>query len=61
VSVRIITSSVKTKFRKMTVIQCYAPTYDAETEEKEQCYSLLDRTLTNIHRSDNPNDGRYEC
>jgi exonuclease III len=42
---------MKTKFRKMSVVQCYAPTDDAKIEEKEQFYSLLDKTLTNIHRS----------
>jgi exonuclease III len=51
VSERIITSRVRTEFRKMSVIQCYAPTDYAKTEEKEQFYSPLDRTLINIHRS----------
>jgi hypothetical protein len=51
VSERIITSRVRTEFRKMSVIQCYAPTDYAKTEEKEQFYSHLDRTLINIHRS----------
>jgi hypothetical protein len=32
---RIITSGVKTKFRKMSVVHCYAPTDDAKIEEKE--------------------------
>jgi endonuclease/exonuclease/phosphatase family metal-dependent hydrolase len=36
----------------MTVVQCYAPTENANLEEKEAFYSL-DRTLLDIHRSDN--------
>jgi exonuclease III len=49
---RIITARVETKFRKMSIVQCYAPTEDAEPTEKEVFYSLLDRTLTATHRSD---------
>jgi hypothetical protein len=36
----------------VSVVQCFTPTDDGETEEREQFYSLLDRTLTNIHLSD---------
>jgi hypothetical protein len=51
-SERIITLRIKIKFRKMSVVQCYVPTDDAKIEEKEKFYSLLDRTVTNIHTSD---------
>jgi hypothetical protein len=36
----------------MTVVQCYAPTENADLEEKEAFYSRLHRTLLDIHRSD---------
>jgi hypothetical protein len=49
VSKRIITSRVKSKFRMVSVVQCFTPTDDDETEEREQFYSLLDRIVTNIH------------
>jgi hypothetical protein len=52
ISERIITARVETKFRKMSTVQCYAPTEDAEPSEKEVFYSLLDRTLTDTYRSD---------
>jgi hypothetical protein len=52
VSGRIITAWVKTKYRKVTIIQCCAPTEDGEPDEKESFYSLLDKTLVSLHRSD---------
>jgi hypothetical protein len=52
ISERIITAKIKTKFRNMSIVQCYAPTEDAEPTEKEVFYSLLDRILTDTHRSD---------
>jgi hypothetical protein len=52
VSERIITARVKTKYRKMTIVQCYAPTEDGELQEKVSFYSLLDKTLVSLHRSD---------
>jgi exonuclease III len=42
----------KAKYRKMTIVQCYAPTEDGESDKKESFYSLLDKTLVNLHRSD---------
>jgi exonuclease III len=52
VSERIITALVKTKYRKITIVQCYAPTEDGEPDEKESFYSLLDKTVVSHHRSD---------
>jgi hypothetical protein len=52
VSERIITARVKTKYRKMTIVQCYAPTEDGKADEKASFYSLLDKTLVILHRSD---------
>jgi exonuclease III len=36
----------------MSIVQCYAPTENAELDEKEAFYSLLDKTLLGIKRSD---------
>jgi len=47
-----ITARIQTKLRKMSVVQCYAPTENAELDEKETFYSLLDKTLLGIKRSD---------
>jgi hypothetical protein len=51
-SERIITARVKTKYRKMTIVQCYAPTEDGKPDEKESFYSILNKTLASLHRSD---------
>jgi hypothetical protein len=48
VSERIITARVKTKYRKMTIVQCYS----GEADEKESFYRLLDKILVSLHRSD---------
>ena len=42
VSERIITARFASKGRNITIIQCYAPTNLAETEEKEQFYQQLE-------------------
>jgi hypothetical protein len=34
------------------IVQCYAPTEDGEADEKESFYSVLDKTLVSLHRSD---------
>jgi exonuclease III len=52
VSERIITARIQTKLRKISILQCYAPTESAELVEKEALYSLLDKTLLGIKRSD---------
>ena len=36
----------------MSIVQCYAPTENTELSEKEHFYSLLDKTLIGIRRSD---------
>ena len=38
--------------QKISIVQCYAPTKNAELDEKEAFYSLLDKTLVSIKRSD---------
>jgi hypothetical protein len=52
VSERIITARIQTKLRKISIVQCYAPTESAEHVEKQVSYSLLDKTLLGIMRSD---------
>ena len=41
VSDRIITTGLNCKFRKITLIQCYAPTEAAEGEDKDEFYEAL--------------------
>ena len=41
-----------TKLRKVSIVKCYAPKENAEPAEKETFYSLLDKTLLGIKRSD---------
>jgi len=36
----------------MSIVQCYAPTENAELDEKSAFYSLLDKTLVGVKRSD---------
>jgi len=52
VSERIIRTRIQTKLRKMSIVQCYAPTENAELDEKEDFYTLLDKILLGIKRSD---------
>jgi exonuclease III len=52
ISERIITARIQTKLRKMSIVKCYAPTENAELDEKEAFYSLLDKTLIGIKKSD---------
>jgi exonuclease III len=52
VSELIITVRINTKFREITVVQCYAPTEIAYFEEKEVFYNCLDGTLLDLYRSD---------
>ena len=52
VSERIITARIQTRLRKMSIVQCYAPTEKAGPVEKEAFYSLLVKTLLGIKRSD---------
>ena len=45
VSERIITARFNSKGRKLTLIQCYAPTNNAEEKDKEEFYKLLQATV----------------
>jgi exonuclease III len=52
VSERIIIARIRTKLRKITIVQCYATTESAELVEKEAFYNFLDKTLLSIKRRD---------
>lgn len=52
VSDRIITARLNSRWNKITIIQCYTPTEDSELEIKEQFYSMLDKTLSQVNRND---------
>ena len=48
---RIITARVNAKIQKITIIQCYAPTNNAEPYEKEEIYNKLQAMVNNaLHR-----------
>ena len=49
---RIITARFYTRYRRMTVIQVYAPHNEREDEEKEQFYQELQETLDGCNKND---------
>jgi len=52
ISDSIIMARFLTKLRKLVVIQCYALTEQATTEEKHSFYETLENTLRNVKRSE---------
>lgn len=52
ISDRIITARFKTKFKNITIIQCYAPTEVKDDDEKDAFYEQLNVVLEEIPRSD---------
>ena len=52
VSPRIITARFNSKGRKVSIIQCYAPTNAATMEEKEDYYEQLQATLDKVPKRD---------
>lgn len=52
VSKRIITARLNAKHRKISVIQCYAPTEVSTLEEKELFYEELNATILKVEKSD---------
>lgn len=49
---RIMLVRFRGKARNLSVIQCYAPTEDAEIESKEAFYDALNNTLAEVPRRD---------
>jgi endonuclease/exonuclease/phosphatase family metal-dependent hydrolase len=47
-----MTASFKTKIRNVTIIQCYAPTENAENERKEHFYYILNETVKKIRKKE---------
>nr|CAH8820769.1 unnamed protein product [Trichobilharzia regenti] len=51
-SPRLMTAKFKSKGRKVSIIQCYAPTNNADLEKKEEFYRELQATMDNTPASD---------
>ncbi|GFR93740.1 craniofacial development protein 2-like [Elysia marginata] len=49
---RIIRARLYSRFAKLTIVQCYAPTEDAADDEKDEFYSKLQEVLTYIQKHD---------
>ena len=52
VNSRIIVARFHSKIRNTTIIQCYAPTEDADETTKDEFYEQLQATLASTHRND---------
>ena len=52
VNSRIIVARFQSKIRNTTIIQCYAPTEDADENSKDEFYEQLQSTMAKTHRND---------
>nr|CAH8829211.1 unnamed protein product [Trichobilharzia regenti] len=52
ISSRIMTARFNSKGRKVSIIQCYAPTNNADLEKKEEFYRQLQATMDNTPAGD---------
>jgi len=52
ISSRIITARFHSKIRNTTIIQCYAPTEEADDITKDEFYEQLQATISSAHRND---------
>ena len=49
---RIITARFNSKYTKITVIQCYAPTNPSPVEDKDRFYEVLQKTIDKVPKHD---------
>ena len=49
---REIKARFNSKYNKLTIIQCYAPTNDSEVEVKEAWYKQLQAVVTKVPQQD---------
>ncbi|XP_065356379.1 craniofacial development protein 2-like [Calliphora vicina] len=52
ISERILTARIRTKYRNITVLQCYSPTEAADNDTKDSFYEQLNRAISIAPRSD---------
>ena len=62
ISERIITLHLFSKFRKISIVHCYAPTEPYDNADQESFNQHLDSTLANIPKGDIViSNGQHEC
>lgn len=52
ISERTITARFNSKFRKISIVQCYAPTEPDEDHVKYDCYNQLETDTNSLHATD---------
>ena len=53
--------TTKKKDIRLNIIQCYAPSNDAEEEKKDDFHQQLQAVLDRRGAKDNHTDGRFQC
>lgn len=60
ISDRLLRARFDSQYCKMTILQCYAPTNEAEDETKDDWYEKLQGAVSKVPQHDIDN-GRFEC